>query len=85
MFPQVQSYLAQGCFPGGSSGNLAFFGPQTTFAPDVAEWQKKLISDAQTSGGLLLSVPRDAPLDLQGAVVIGSVEEPGPTPVVVDA
>lgn len=46
-----------GCIPGGSTDNLAF-------AASFTEWDgatpthKALLTDAQTSGGLLLSVPR---------------------------
>jgi selenide, water dikinase len=54
---EVFQLIAAACVPGGSQDNLAF---ATTFT----EWggataaQKTLLTDAQTSGGLLLSVPR---------------------------
>jgi selenide, water dikinase len=54
---EVLKLIAAGCVPGGSRDNLEF-------AANFTEWdgataaQKILLTDAQTSGGLLLSVPR---------------------------
>jgi len=54
---EVVELIAAGCIPGGSRDNLEF-------AASFTEWdgatpaQKVLLTDAQTSGGLLLSVPR---------------------------
>jgi selenide,water dikinase len=54
---EIFRLIAAGCIPGGSRDNLEF-------ANEFTEWggatpvQKTLLTDAQTSGGLLLSVPR---------------------------
>ena len=54
---EVFKLIAAGCIPGGSRDNL-------DFANKFTEWdgatpvQKAVLTDAQTSGGLLLSVPR---------------------------
>ena len=54
---EVFQLIEAGCIPGGSRDNLVF-------AANFTEWdgatppQKALLTDAQTSGGLLLSVPR---------------------------
>jgi selenide,water dikinase len=54
---EVFQLIAAGCIPAGSRDNL-------DFADKFTEWdgatpsQKVLLTDAQTSGGLLLSVPR---------------------------
>ena len=54
---EVFDLIAQGCVPGGSRDNLAY-------ANEFTEWdgtsniQKALLTDAQTSGGLLLCVPQ---------------------------
>ncbi len=54
---EVFQLIGAGCIPGGSRDNLAF---ATNFTEwdDATQAQKILFTDAQTSGGLLLSVPR---------------------------
>lgn len=54
----AQKYAAMWTFPGGTSDNRLYFGPRVRFAPGIAEEQQMLCFDAQTSGGLLLAVPR---------------------------
>jgi selenide,water dikinase len=49
--------IAADCIPGGSRDNLAYAN-QFTEWDGVTDLQKTLLTDAQTSGGLLLSVPR---------------------------
>jgi selenide, water dikinase len=55
--PEVLDLIAADCVPGGSRDNLAF-------ADKFTEWdgadnaRKILLTDAQTSGGLLICVPR---------------------------
>lgn len=57
MSPEVLDLIAAGCVPGGSHKNLAHTEPYTTFAENVTDARKLIFADAQTSGGLLLSVP----------------------------
>jgi selenide,water dikinase len=45
--------------PGGSNNNLAFAAPHTTFDEDVAALDRIILADAQTSGGLLLTLPEE--------------------------
>ena len=52
-------YAQEWIFPGGSSDNSLFFGPHVHFSPDIDEASQMLLFDAQTSGGLLLAVPRE--------------------------
>lgn len=54
---EVLDLIAADCIPGGSRDNLAFGNPFTEW-DGVSDLQKALFTDAQTSGGLLLSVPR---------------------------
>jgi selenide,water dikinase len=54
---EVVELIAAGCIPGGSRDNLEFAASFTEWN-GVAPAQKVLLTDAQTSGGLLLSVPR---------------------------
>ena len=60
----ARKYAEQGSFPGGSMDNHAFFGPHVTFDPGLEEIDRLLLFDAQTSGGLLLSVPAEKCKDL---------------------
>ena len=53
----ARKYAEQWTFPGGSSDNRAFFGPQVRFDAGITELEQMLLFDAQTSGGLLLAVP----------------------------
>jgi selenide,water dikinase len=54
---EVFDLIGSGCIPGGSRDNLAYAN-QFTEWDGVTVLQRTLFTDAQTSGGLLLSVPR---------------------------
>jgi selenium donor protein len=45
--------------PGGTLNNLAFVEGHVTFSPGVSRLAKLVLADAQTSGGLLISLPAD--------------------------
>jgi len=76
-------YAEQFIFPGGSSDNRLYYGSRVSFAPGISESAQMLLFDAQTSGGLLLSVPSgtldaflsDASRIDQPAWVVGDVIE----------
>jgi selenide,water dikinase len=53
---QVFDLIAANCVPGGSRDNLAYANSYAGW-DGVSEAEKILLADAQTSGGLLLSVP----------------------------
>jgi len=82
----ARHYAEAFVFPGGTSDNRLFFGPHVHFAPHISESDRMLLFDAQTSGGLLLSVPVDHLDDLlanaeavgQPLWVIGEVAEGEP-------
>ncbi len=58
--PDVLEFIKQGCIPGGSRENLRLAKEFTTFGANVSEEIQVLLTDAQTSGGLLLAVdPKD--------------------------
>ena len=46
----------QGYGPGAIDRNLASYGHEIDFAVHLEKWQQRLMADAQTSGGLLVSV-----------------------------
>jgi selenide,water dikinase len=52
----AQRYAQEWIFPGGSIDNRSFFGAHVKFDPQIDEPSQMLLFDAQTSGGLLLSV-----------------------------
>lgn len=54
----ARKYAALWTFPGGSADNRLFYGPRVRFAEGISEEEQMLLFDAQTSGGLLLAVPR---------------------------
>ena len=45
--------------PGGSKRNLEYLNKNIHFNENIAEFQKLMLADAQTSGGLLISCPED--------------------------
>jgi selenide,water dikinase len=72
--------------PGGTLNNLAYVQPHVTFEPGVSRVTQLLLADAQTSGGLLISLPGDRADALlaalhergvKGAARIGEVTGPG--------
>ncbi len=52
----ARRYAQEWIFPGGSTDNRAFFSSHVKFDPQIDEPSQMLLFDAQTSGGLLLSV-----------------------------
>jgi selenide,water dikinase len=56
LLPGVADLAAEGHLPGGTKRNLADLLPDIEFAEDISETRRLLLSDAQTSGGLLVTV-----------------------------
>ena len=59
VLPGTWDLLAQGVVPGGTHRNLRSLADTLDWHPDMTEEQQLLLCDAQTSGGLLISVPQD--------------------------
>ncbi len=84
VFEGVGDLLDAGHFPGGSARNLASIDPH--LHGDVDHDFRRIIADAQTSGGLLISVPAASVADLVSAIsahgteswVIGSLTDGAP-------
>ena len=55
----AKRYAEKWIFPAGSLDNRAYFGKYVKFTPQIDEPSRMLLFDAQTSGGLLLSIPPD--------------------------
>ena len=78
----ARKYAEMGCFAGGAFDNKGYFEAKTWFAETIDEENQMLLFDPQTSGGLLLGVPREQ-LDAfiarakelgQAVWVVGNVE-----------
>ncbi len=54
LLPRAAALAQQGIGPGAIARNLASYG-QDVHAQSLADWQLRLLADAQTSGGLLVS------------------------------
>jgi len=79
----ARKYAEMFTFPGGASDNRAHFGSHVTFDPSIDEASQMLLFDPQTSGGLLLGVPKEKLATFQARAkeleqplwVIGEVRE----------
>jgi selenide,water dikinase len=82
----ARAALARGARTGGAGRNLSYLDPLVDWG-SASEETKGLLTDPQTSGGLLVAVPAPRIADylsrVRGAVEIGSVEVAGPRAIVV--
>ena len=60
LLPGVNKLASDGIIPGGTKRNLSFAESFTQFLEDRTIIEKLITSDAQTSGGLLISLPPDS-------------------------
>ncbi len=60
LLPGVGELAQAGHVTGASQRNWASYGSEVTLADGIAEWQRALLTDPQTSGGLLVSCAADA-------------------------
>jgi selenide, water dikinase len=87
VIPEALEWAKQGVATGASDRNWKGYGSEIALPADFPEWKRKLLSDPQTSGGLLVSCSPDS-VDavmkaFQGfeAKVIGQLENRGQGPV----
>ncbi len=80
----AREYVYAGIAPGGTHANRKFLADWVDFAAGIAEPERLLLCDAQTSGGLLASIPADRADALcrellrrgvPAAAVVGQIEE----------
>ena len=64
LIKQTYSLVDAGCIPGAAFRNLEYAENDTSFAPDLDYNLKMIAFDAQTSGGLLMTVPADKADDI---------------------
>jgi selenide,water dikinase len=73
----IDHYIGKNCIPGGTYRNWKSYGDRIG---EITEWQKMILADPQTSGGLLIAVDKDAAdfdrfASANGFVDIGTLEE----------
>jgi len=77
----ILDLIDDGLVPGGSRKNLSSVAERVRFSDEVSESMKLLLADAQTAGGLLLSIPPDkldeavTVLKEEGALCVAQVGE----------
>ncbi|PZC46082.1 MAG: selenide, water dikinase [Chloroflexi bacterium] len=90
ILPDAIALAEEGVVPGGTHRNLEDVSPSVDWATDIAEVERLLLSDAQTSGGLLISVSSDKAATLmealqqrgvESAVIVGEVTEAAEKPI----
>ena len=54
--PSAKSLAKRGIIPGGTKRNFSYIEDSVSFHSELNQVDKYLISDAQTSGGLLISI-----------------------------
>jgi len=80
-FEFVRALVEEGIVPGGTRRNADYVAGQVDYADGVAEVDRLLLCDAQTSGGLLLAVPPDREaalrreLEARGALACATIGE----------
>lgn len=93
LLPGAADLAKAGVVPGGTHRNLEFVGPETDWDTGLEDWQQSICADPQTSGGLLISLPRERAQGLVdelhslggSASVIGCVGPPQAKRLVVSA
>ena len=84
LLPTALKLAQQGYAPGAADRNWASYGAEVNLPSDFPDWQRKLLCDPQTSGGLLVACAPDAVAEVlaafhadgfAAACVIGQMEK----------
>ncbi len=67
----IRPLAQKGVFPGGSRRNADHYSQFVEFDSALADTDRMILFDAQTSGGLLIAIDRDGENDLVGALEEG--------------
>lgn len=82
LFSRVEEFAKMGLIPPGTQRNRKFCGERVDFSGEIPDWKQWIVFDAQTSGGLMLSISSERAEELLGrlheegverAVIIGEV------------
>jgi cysteine desulfurase NifS/selenium donor protein len=74
VFDAAWEYAAAGAIPGGTRNNLEYAGKFVKWSENTPELLKFILADAQTSGGLLVSMPAE-----QASVFVNRLHDAGNT------
>jgi selenide,water dikinase len=55
VIPEAIDHVKQGVYTGASTRNWAGYGKEVSLGSGIEEWQQRLLTDPQTSGGLLVA------------------------------
>ncbi len=89
ILPGTLDYVAKNIVPGGLHTNHKFYKPRVIVDSSVSEGLELVVVDAQTSGGLLMSTPKESAHDLldslkasgvKQAAIIGEISKPSVKP-----
>jgi selenide,water dikinase len=69
IFSEAASLAERGFVTGASRRNWASYGDAVLLPPDMPEWRRHLLTDPQTSGGLLVACQRDKAAALVEGIV----------------
>ncbi len=72
--PAAWDLAGAGAVPGGTLNNLTYVSDHVTFAPAISRVEQLILADAQTSGGLLISLPESRVDDLLAALQLRGVQ-----------
>jgi selenide,water dikinase len=64
VLPETAEWARAGLVPGGTQDNLAHATPHVTWDEAIPQVERLILCDAQTSGGLLISLPEERATDL---------------------
>ncbi|MGC9344177.1 MAG: AIR synthase-related protein, partial [Bacteroidales bacterium] len=56
----VDEFAADGIIPGGTENNYKYLKKYVQYEPSIPVHKRQILADAQTSGGLLFTVPEDS-------------------------
>lgn len=68
LLDEAETLVQQGFVTGASHRNWASYGEGVTLPQTLPEWRRHLLTDPQTSGGLLIAVAQEAAEDLLGDI-----------------
>ena len=81
LLPDVLELIADGMLTRGDKNNRVYVGETVIISEHVSKEMQSALFDPQTAGGLLISIPESGAgqvlVDVESAVVIGRVSEPG--------